>query len=36
MKKVTTTSDDYLVYFHPLKIVSNVFEEWNQLINVHW
>ena len=25
MKKVTTASDDYLVYFHPLTIESNVF-----------
>ena len=27
MKKVTTASGDYLVYFHPLTIMSNVFNE---------
>ena len=25
MKKVTAASGDYLVYFHPLPIVSNIF-----------
>ena len=25
MKEVTATSSDYLVYFHPLTIVSNIF-----------
>ena len=25
MKKVPTVSGDYLIYFHPLKTVSNIF-----------
>ena len=36
MKKVTATSGDYLVYFHPHhNSVQHIYEEWDIPINSH-